>query len=44
VYGAPETFLVGGDGRILFKHIAPLTPEIWERDFLPRIRSAGGTP
>ncbi len=40
VYGAPETFLIGTDGRVLHKHIAPLTREIWERDFLPRIRAA----
>ncbi len=39
VYGAPETFLVGADGKVLFKHISPLTMEIWEREFLPRIRS-----
>lgn len=35
VYGAPETFLIGADGRILWKHIGPLTAEIWEREFLP---------
>ena len=23
VYGAPETFLIGPDGKVLFKHIAP---------------------
>lgn len=40
VYGAPETFLVGADGRVLYKHVAPLTLEIWARDFLPRIRGA----
>lgn len=37
VYGAPETFLVGPDGTVLYKHIAPLTPRVWEREFLPRI-------
>ncbi len=40
VYGAPETFLVDGRGRVLFKHIAPMTLEVWERDFLPRIAAA----
>ncbi len=40
VYGAPETYLVGADGTILHKHIAPLTGAIWEQDFLPRIRAA----
>jgi cytochrome c biogenesis protein CcmG/thiol:disulfide interchange protein DsbE len=43
VYGAPETFLVGADGRVLYKHVAPLTLEIWARDFLPRIRGAQGS-
>lgn len=42
VYGAPETFLVGADGRILHKHVAPLTLDIWRRDFLPRIRAVSG--
>ena len=40
VYGAPETFLLDRDGTVLYKHIAPLTMEIWNRDFLPRIRAA----
>jgi cytochrome c biogenesis protein CcmG/thiol:disulfide interchange protein DsbE len=35
VTGAPETFLIGSDGTILFKHISPLTQRVWERDFLP---------
>jgi cytochrome c biogenesis protein CcmG/thiol:disulfide interchange protein DsbE len=39
VYGAPETFLVGPDGTVLSKHIAPLTPAVWETEFLPRIRA-----
>jgi cytochrome c biogenesis protein CcmG/thiol:disulfide interchange protein DsbE len=37
VYGAPETFLIGPDGRILHKHLSPLTPDVWERDFVPII-------
>lgn len=28
VYGVPETFVIGADGRILHKHIGPLTPEV----------------
>lgn len=40
VYGAPETFLIGADGKILFKHIAPMTMDIWTREFLPRIQAA----
>jgi len=35
VYGVPETFLVGADGRVLHKHVGPLTPEAFEHDFKP---------
>ena len=41
-YGAPETFLVDKNGIVIHKHIAPLTREIWERDFLPLIREREG--
>ncbi|OUU79065.1 MAG: hypothetical protein CBC38_05875 [Gammaproteobacteria bacterium TMED78] len=37
VYAAPETFLIGSDGIILYKHIAALTPEVWTKEFVPRI-------
>jgi cytochrome c biogenesis protein CcmG/thiol:disulfide interchange protein DsbE len=40
VYGAPETFLVDAGGRVVYKFISPMTPEIWEREFLPRIAAA----
>jgi cytochrome c biogenesis protein CcmG/thiol:disulfide interchange protein DsbE len=40
VYGAPETFLVDGKGRVIFKFISPMTPDVWEREFLPRIAAA----
>lgn len=40
VYGAPETFLVDRTGKIIFKHVSPITLEIWERDFVPLIRGS----
>lgn len=40
VYGAPETFLVDGRGRVIYKFISPITPEVWQREFLPRIAAA----
>jgi cytochrome c biogenesis protein CcmG/thiol:disulfide interchange protein DsbE len=46
VYGAPETFLIGPDGVVLYKHIAPMTMEAWNTEFLPRIeqvRAATGS-
>ena len=38
VYGAPETFLIDAQGTVVYKHIAPLTLEIWQREFIPLIR------
>lgn len=40
VYGAPETYLVDRRGRVLFKHIAPMTMAVWNKEFLPRIAAA----
>jgi cytochrome c biogenesis protein CcmG/thiol:disulfide interchange protein DsbE len=38
VYGAPETFLIDATGNVIHKHVAPLTVEIWEREFLPLLK------
>jgi cytochrome c biogenesis protein CcmG/thiol:disulfide interchange protein DsbE len=40
VYGAPETFLVDAHGRVIYKFISPVTPDVWEHEFLPRIEAA----
>ena len=43
VYGAPETFLVGPDGKVLYKHLGPLNRPLWEKHFVPHLESAGNT-
>jgi cytochrome c biogenesis protein CcmG/thiol:disulfide interchange protein DsbE len=40
VYGAPETFLVDAHGQIIYKFISPMTLEVWQKEFLPRIEAA----
>lgn len=40
VYGAPETFLIGADGTVLYKHISPLDEAVWQEEFVPRIAAA----
>lgn len=42
VYGAPETFLLSPDGTVVYKHLGPLTAEIWVEDFRPRIEAMQG--
>lgn len=37
VYGVPETFLVGPDGSIRYKHVGPFTPESITAELLPQI-------
>ncbi len=38
VTGAPESFLVDKTGIIRLKYIGPITPAVWERVLLPKIR------
>lgn len=40
VYGMPETFVVDGQGRIVFKHVGPISPEALERQIIPAIERA----
>jgi cytochrome c biogenesis protein CcmG/thiol:disulfide interchange protein DsbE len=44
VYGAPETFLVDRDGRIVHKYVGPLTLATWEDEFVPLIAARSGAP
>jgi cytochrome c biogenesis protein CcmG/thiol:disulfide interchange protein DsbE len=43
VYGAPETFLIGPDGTVLYKHLGPLNWPLWQERFVPHLESAGKT-
>jgi cytochrome c biogenesis protein CcmG/thiol:disulfide interchange protein DsbE len=38
VTAAPETFLVDANGIVQYRLAGAMTPEIWEREFLPRIQ------
>ncbi len=37
VYGAPETYLVDRNNVIAYKHIGPVTEEVWEQVLHPKI-------
>lgn len=48
VYGVPETFVIGADGRIAHKHIGPVTEQALDETILPlverlRRQARGGT-
>ena len=38
VYGVPETFVITRDGRIAYKHIGAVTPNVLEDTILPLVR------
>ncbi|MES0154787.1 DsbE family thiol:disulfide interchange protein [Mesorhizobium sp. M0018] len=40
VYGVPETFVIGKDGKIAHKHVGPLTPDSARTLLLPEIEKA----
>ncbi|RUZ77077.1 DsbE family thiol:disulfide interchange protein [Mesorhizobium sp. M7A.F.Ca.US.006.01.1.1] len=44
VYGVPETFVIGKDGKIAYKHVGPLTPETVQALLLPQIDKALAAP
>jgi cytochrome c biogenesis protein CcmG/thiol:disulfide interchange protein DsbE len=44
VTGAPETFVVDRDGRIRYKQIGPITPEIWADTILPLVKKLEAEP
>jgi len=37
VYGAPETYLVDGDGVIRYRHVSVLDESVWREEFMPAI-------
>jgi len=40
VYGVPETFVVTGDGRIVYKHVGPIQNDDLQTKVLPAIEKA----
>lgn len=42
VYGVPETFVINGSGRIVYKHVGPIQNDDLEAKIKPAIAAAGG--
>lgn len=43
VYGVPETFVVNGEGRIIYKHVGPIQNRDLETKIRPAIEAAAGS-
>ena len=37
VTGAPETFVIDGHGRVRYRHVGPITPEVWSGTLQPML-------
>lgn len=44
VSGAPETFVVDRAGRIRYKHVGIITPEVWNKTLRPIVERLQATP
>jgi len=42
VYGAPESFLVSAEGKVIHKHVGPMSLEIWRKEFLVKVNAERG--
>ena len=43
VYGAPESFLIDADGKIQYRHVGAITPDVWRNVLWPKWQAMGGT-
>jgi cytochrome c biogenesis protein CcmG/thiol:disulfide interchange protein DsbE len=39
VYGVPETYVISGDGKFLYRHVGPLTEETIRQKLLPLLKA-----
>lgn len=39
IYGIPETFLIDQNGIVRYKHIGPITPNVWTDVLLPKMKA-----
>jgi cytochrome c biogenesis protein CcmG/thiol:disulfide interchange protein DsbE len=44
VTAAPESFLVNPEGIIVYKCTGEITPQIWQKEILPRVKGGGRAP
>lgn len=42
VYGVPETYVIDGQGRIRFRQVGPLYPQVVEEQLVPLLAELGG--
>ncbi len=43
VYGVPETYAIDRTGRIRWRHVGPLTPQVVQNEILPLLKKLGAS-
>lgn len=41
VTGTPETYLIDAEGIVRLKHVGPISPEVWQGSFEPKLKELG---
>jgi cytochrome c biogenesis protein CcmG/thiol:disulfide interchange protein DsbE len=41
VTGTPETYIIDKQGIVRLKHIGPISPDVWQDKFEPKIKELG---
>lgn len=39
IHAVPETFVIDAQGRVRYRHLGPVTPEVWEQKLMPVVRA-----
>lgn len=39
IHAVPETFVIDGQGRVRYRHLGPVTAEVWQEKLLPVVKA-----
>lgn len=39
IHAVPETFVIDAQGRVRYRHLGPVTPEVWRDKLMPVVRA-----
>ena len=39
IHAVPETFVIDAQGRVRYRHLGPVTPEVWNDKLMPVVRA-----
>ncbi len=39
IHAVPETFVIDAQGRVRYRHLGPVTPQVWREQLMPVVRA-----